>query len=99
MWGNRQKEKENFFGSNQKEGIAMRKTHFFVVFFAVAIIFLFHLTISPGLAAEKKYRFMLGTAGTGGKSIYGEGERPRWCPSFPKMYSLPPSSPPGREKT
>jgi TRAP transporter TAXI family solute receptor len=74
MWGNRQKEKENFFGSNQKEGIAMRKTHFFVVFFAVAIIFLFHLTISPGLAAEKKYRFMLGTAGTGGEVyIWGGG--------------------------
>jgi len=52
----------------------MRKTHFFVVFFAVAIIFLFHLTISPGLAAEKKYRFMLGTAGTGGEVyIWGGG--------------------------
>jgi len=49
----------------------MRKRIFTSVLLSVVLL---AITVSPGMAAEKKYRFMLGTAGTGGEVyIWGGG--------------------------
>jgi len=52
----------------------MKNKFFIIGLFSAVMFFLLAVSISPGFAAAKKYRFMLGTAGSGGEVyIWGGG--------------------------
>jgi hypothetical protein len=66
----------------------MRKKIFIAILLSVAMIFLLAITVSPGGAAEKKYRFMLGTAGAGGEVYIWGGGAAKVVSQFSKDVQL-----------
>ncbi len=66
----------------------MRNRIFTAVLFLSVMIFLSVIAVSPSLAAEKKYRFMLGTAGTGGEVYIWGGGAAKVVSQFSKDVQL-----------
>lgn len=63
----------------------MKKRIFTAVLLSVVLL---AITVSPGMAAEKKYRFMLGTAGSGGETYIWGGGAAKVVSQFAKDVQL-----------
>ncbi len=66
----------------------MRREGRGLVGFWVGIIIILGLTVTPGSAADKKYRFMLGTAGSGGEVYVWGGGAAKVVTQFSKDVQL-----------